>query len=163
MLKPVLDRYGIGFRVMHGFSGAATIYDVAQGRDDSRLLIVLYVGDYDPSGMWMSEHDLPDRLERYGGEHIVFQRIALKRDDLDGLPSFPAADKKRDPRYKWFVQNYGGQCWELDAMDPNDLRRRVQGAIRSEIDDEAWARCEVVNKAEQELLRHVLDRWAGAA
>ena len=70
VLEPVLDRFGVGFRVMHGFSGATTIYDVAQD-DDDRPLIVLYVGDYDPSGMWMSERDLPDRLERYGGEHVI--------------------------------------------------------------------------------------------
>jgi len=61
VLAPVLDRYGVGFRVMHGFSGATTIYDVPQD-DDGRELIVLYAGDYDPSGMYMSEHDLPDRL-----------------------------------------------------------------------------------------------------
>ncbi len=43
---------------MHGFSGATTIHDVAED-DDGRDLIVLYVGDYDPSGLYMSEHDLP--------------------------------------------------------------------------------------------------------
>ena len=61
-----------------------------------------------------------------------FQRIALARDDLDGLPSFPASDKKRDPRYKWFAKNFGNHCWELDAMDPNDLRARVEATIEAE-------------------------------
>src|SRR6185503_4196709 len=62
-LDPVLESYGVGFRVMHGFSGATTIHDVAQDYDGCPLL-VLYCGDYDPSGLWMSEHDLPDRLAR---------------------------------------------------------------------------------------------------
>ena len=43
---------------MHGFSSATTVHDVAQD-DDGRDLIVLYVGDYDPSGLYMSERDLP--------------------------------------------------------------------------------------------------------
>ena len=43
---------------MHGFSSATTVHDVAED-DDGRDLISLYVGDYDPSGMYMSEHDLP--------------------------------------------------------------------------------------------------------
>jgi hypothetical protein len=30
VLAPVLDKYAVGFRVLHGFSGATTIYDVAQ-------------------------------------------------------------------------------------------------------------------------------------
>ena len=61
--------YAVGFRVLHGFSGATTIYDVAQD-DDGRELIVLYVGDFDPSGMFMSEQDLPARLAKYGGDHV---------------------------------------------------------------------------------------------
>ena len=73
--RPVLDEYGVGFRVMHGFSGATTLYDVAQD-DDGRPLIALYVGDFDPSGMCMSERDLPDRLSKYGGDHVSVKRIA---------------------------------------------------------------------------------------
>ena len=161
VLAPVLDRYGVGFRVMHGFSGATTIYDVAQD-DDGRPLIVLYVGDYDPSGMYMSEHDLPDRLAEYGGDHVDVTRIALLREDMDDLPSFPASDKKKDPRYRWFVDNYGTRCWELDALDPNTLRDIVREAIEAEIEPEAWDRCATIERAERESLRSVLDSWGGA-
>jgi hypothetical protein len=52
VLAPVLDEYGVGFRVMHGFSSATVIHDIS-GWVDHRNLIALYVGDYDPSGMWM--------------------------------------------------------------------------------------------------------------
>jgi hypothetical protein len=161
VLAPVLDEYGIGFRVMHGFSGATTIYDVAQD-GDGRPLVVLYCGDWDPSGMWMSECDLPGRLRKYGGDHVVVKRIALTRPDLSGLPSFPAADKKKDPRYGWFVQNHGHRCWELDAMDPNDLRSSVESHITNLIEPEAWERCDHINKAEQESLRTVLNGWSAA-
>jgi hypothetical protein len=158
LLAPVLDEYGVGFRVLHGFSSATTVNDVARA-DDGRALIVLYVGDFDPSGMCMSEKDLPNRLEKYGGDHVEIERIALRRDDCTGLPSFPASDKKDDTRYKWFVSNYGHECWELDAMDPNDLRARVEGEIKYCIEPIAWSRCDVVNRAEQESLRTVLGGW----
>jgi hypothetical protein len=143
VLAPVLNKYGVGFRVMHGFSGATTLYDVAQD-DDGRQLIILYVGDYDPSGMWMSEHDLPDRLAKYGGEHVLLVRIALLKTDIGDLPSFPASDKRKDPRFNWFRRQFGKRCWELDAMDPNDLRARVEEAILAEIEPTAWKRCAVV-------------------
>jgi len=158
VLQPVLDKYGVGFRVMHGFASATAVYDVAQD-DDGRPLIVLYVGDYDPSGMYMSEHDLPDRLERYDGHHVELRRIALKREHTSGLLSFPATDKKNDKRYKWFVRNYGKRCWELDALDPNALRDIVQEEIEDEIESEAWERCTTVNEAQRESIRHVLDQW----
>jgi hypothetical protein len=109
----------------------------------------------------MSEHDLPDRLAEYGGDHVLVTRIALLREYLDDLPSFSASDKKKDPRYSWFVNNYGSRCWELDAMDPNDLRDLVGAAIQGTIEQQAWDRCAVVEKAERESLRTVLDSWRG--
>jgi hypothetical protein len=160
VLAPILDEYGIGFRVMHGFASATTVYDVSQD-DDGRDLIVLYVGDYDPSGMCMSEYDLPKRFTKYDGDYVDLKRIALKREHLNDLPSFPASDKKKDKRYKWFVRNFGNRCWELDAMDPRDLRALVEEAIRNEIEPNAWNRCAIIEQAERESLRTVLDAWKG--
>jgi hypothetical protein len=159
VLQPVLDEYAVGFRVMHGFGSATTVYDVAQ-EGDGRDLIALYIGDYDPSGMYMSEADLPARLSDYGGDHITINRIALTREHVGGLPSFPATDKRKDPRTRWFRANYGARCWELDAMDPNDLRDCVEEAIKELIEPVAWERCEVVNRAERESLQTILENWA---
>jgi hypothetical protein len=166
----VLYELGVGFLVLHGFSSATAIYDLANDYD-GRPLIFLYVGDYDPSGMYMSEEDIPKRLEQYGGDHIEVNRVALRIEHcvVHRLPWFPASDKedttdkKGDPRYKWFVKNYGKRCWELDALDPNDLRETVREAIEDEIEWTAWERCAVVEKAEQESLRTVLDSWKGAS
>ena len=44
-------------------------------------------------------------------------------------------------------------------MDPNDLRDCVEREIRNLIEPVAWERCEIVNKAEQELLRTILTNW----
>jgi hypothetical protein len=158
ILAPVLDQYAVGFNPVHGFSSATSVHDIAED-DDGRDLIVLYVGDFDPSGMFMSEVDLPKRFAKYDGDHIVLTRIALTVEQLEGLPSFRATTKRKDPRYKWFVANHGHHCWELDAMDPNDLRDCVEQAIISLIEPVAWQRCEVVNRAEQESLKTVLEGW----
>ena len=144
--------------VRSALSSATTINDVSQD-DDGRELVVLYVGDFDPSGMYMSEVDLPNRFSKYDGDHITLRRIALTRDHVADLPSFPAADKRKDPRYEWFRRHYGDCCWELDAMDPNDLRDCVEQAIVELIEPVAWKRCETVNRAEQESLKTVLGAW----
>ena len=64
-------------------------------RPPGRLLIALYCGDYDPSGLYMSEHDLANRIAKYGGDHVMLKRIALMRHDLDGLPSFRRQTKRK--------------------------------------------------------------------
>jgi hypothetical protein len=160
VLKPLLDRYAVGFNPVHGFNSATDVHNACKD-DDGREMVALYVGDVDPSGLCMSERDLPNRLSEYGGHHITIKRIALTPQQLSGLPSFPATDKRKDPRFRWFVANHGDRCWELDAMDPNDLRDIVESAIRALIEPVAWARCETINKAEQESLRTVLDSWKG--
>jgi hypothetical protein len=49
-----------------------------------------------------------------------------------------------------------------DAMDPDDLRDCIQKAIIELIEPVAWKRCEVVNRAGQESLRRILQKWKGA-
>ncbi len=62
-VAPVLDELGVTFRVMHGFASATTINTIAdESIADPRPFIALYIGDFDPSGMFMSEVDLPDRV-----------------------------------------------------------------------------------------------------
>jgi hypothetical protein len=162
VLAPVLNQFAVGFRVMHGFTSATSVYDVAQD-NDGRELIALYVGDFDPSGLFMSEEDLPKRLADYDGDHVTLKRIALTSTQASGLLSFPATDKRKDPRFKWFVSNHGDRCWELDAMDPNDLRDVVARAIVELIEPVAWTRCETVNRAEQQSLRTIIAKWGEAA
>jgi hypothetical protein len=93
---------------------------------------------------------------------VTLRRIALTRNQVSDLPSFPVTDKRKDPRFKWFLRNHGDRCWELDAMDPNDLRDCVERAIKELIEPVAWARCEIVNKAEQQSLRTIIANWGPA-
>jgi hypothetical protein len=158
VLAPVLREYAVGFRVMHGFNSATSVHDIAED-DDGRPLIAFYVGDYDPSGLFMSEADLPNRLIEYGGHHVELRRIGLTKEDGAALPSFPAADKVKDPRYAWFTKNHGTKCWEIDALDPNTLRDRVEAAIKGEIDEAAWDACKTADRREREGLRSVIGSW----
>jgi len=164
ILWPILNAYGVTFRVLHGYGSATAIHEIAQEslyyEEEGKPFVALYVGDFDPSGLHMSEVDLPERLARYEGE-IEVRRIALTRGDLGGLPSFDLESKKGDPRFRWYRNTFGhdGRCWELDAMDPNQLRDRVEAKILDFIELNAWHRCDATELAQQESLAKVLDNW----
>lgn len=163
ILAPVLHTYGVTFRVMHGYGSATAINQVAaESRQGSKPLTAFYVGDWDPSGLHMSEVDLPRRLDEYGG-NVRLQRLALTHQDVSGgdLPSFATDTKKRDPRYRWYRHRYGARCWELDALSPVLLRERVQDAIEERLDLEAWRRAETTERAERESLTNILSTWPG--
>jgi hypothetical protein len=180
-LRPVLWKYEIPFLVLHGWSGSTPIHDAAeQAIADDKPTIILYVGDYDPSGMGMSELDLPQRIARYAlgirkedmdieyarrilEEHdIEIRRIALTEHHTKLLgkeTSFPAETKKNDSRYAWFVKHYGRSCWELDAMKPTDLRDIVEETILDELDRESWDRHVDVEGQERAAIVGLLKSW----
>ncbi|WP_204353755.1 hypothetical protein [Salinisphaera orenii] len=159
-LSNTLHEYGVPFRALHGYSSATVLHDVAaEAQRRSKPLIVLYVGDWDPSGMGMSEIDIPNRLRQYGATNFKIERVALTEDELHDLPHFEAATKKNDARHKWFVENYGERCWELDAMPPSDLRVTVEIAIDDYLDHESWYRMKRVEAAEVEAIENLASGW----
>lgn len=161
-LRPILDKYGIDFLVMHGFGSATALHDLAEYSSESeKPLVLIYVGDWDPSGLCMSERDLPDRVDRYGGD-VEIVRAALNESDVGKntkLPFFPLGSKTKDPRAKWFKENYGTRCWELDALSPVTLRKRVENAIVSRLDISAWNHSMKVEAAERESISNILATW----
>ena len=159
---PVLSAYGVTFRVMHGFGSATTLNHVAEmSTYYAKPLTVLYVGDFDCSGMYMSEMDIPERLERYEGKANI-RRIALTADDVrsgTALPHFDANTKAGDSRYRWFVGRYGRKCWELDAMSPVVLRERVERTIVEMLDMDAWNHALAIERVEVASMRDYQQHW----
>jgi hypothetical protein len=164
-LGQMLKDFGIHFMPAHGFTSWTQSHDAAEAcRRDPRPFTILYVGDHDPSGRHMSDVDLPENRFLWEGIEVEIRRLALDPTDpaQRALPAFPAADKQTDTRYTWFREVHGDTCWEVDAMNPNNLRTLVQRAIEGYIDWDAWFRCEQVEQAEQRSLREILSQWPKA-
>jgi hypothetical protein len=175
-LAPVLDAYQVPWLPTHGHNSASLTHEAAmQEQADWRRWVVLYVGDWDPSGMDMSERDLPRRLTRYGSD-VEIIRLGIVADDLRTLPTFDSRDKEveaerkygrgtrkgKDTRRPWFEATYGRTCCELDALNPNVLRARVEQAIRARIEPAAWNQMRQIETVECDSLRDILTRWRRA-
>ncbi len=163
-LAPVLDEYGVTFRVLHGYGSATTLHDIAvESSESAKSLTVPYVGDRDPSGMHMSEIDLPERIDRYGGD-IEIVRVAIAEKDTEpdaGVPWFPADNKTRDPRHAWYAERYGTRCWELDALNPVLLRERIDVEIEERLNIDAWNHAIDIEAAEQKSMADFLRQYPG--
>lgn len=157
-LKPIIDRYGLDLLAVHGFSSATVAHDLAVRSRDPKPLVCLYVGDFDPSGKYMSDVDLPQRIDRYGG-NLQIERVALVESDLPTLVSHPTIEKKKDPRFQWYLDRFGDRFYEVDALDANDLRARVEQAVLSRIDVGVWDATGVTEEVELESLTDVLSTW----
>ena len=166
-LAPVLEEYGVTFRPWHGYVSATHAHALAgEIRNSPKQMILLYLGDWDPSGLDMSERDAPERLVEYGsGGGFAWRRIALTEELIRAhdLPGFDVDTKQKDGRYQWYRGRHGARAWELDALRPNVLRAVVETEIRRHITWEAWEQSRLVEQAETDSLQHILDRWTGTS
>lgn len=136
--------------------------------------IILHLGDHDPSGIDMTR-DIDDRLRVFqcyarttGEPYWEVQRIALNMDQIEEHQPPPNPAKLSDSRAATYVQEYGYESWELDALDPETLIALIQhhvGEIRDQqlwdaaVQEETTAREELVAMmAEYEDLREMMPR-----
>ena len=94
------------------------------------------------------------REKDYGTPYFEMMRLAIHKADIELFNLPPLRIKDSDTRAKKFRQNYGEDCVELDALPPNELRKRIEDAIRSCIELESWDRAV---KAEQVELDSIVE------
>lgn len=135
-----------GFRIQvyatRGYSSYTFVNDMAGDLADDKENVILYFGDFDPSGRDI-QRDLRERLIRYyGRDNFTVIRIALTEAQIGeyNLPPMPEdaetlAKLQRDPRSKSYGMDF---AVELDALEPPVLQDLIRKAIIAQIDSEKW-------------------------
>jgi hypothetical protein len=126
---------------------------ISRHGNGSKPTVILHFADHDPSGIDMSR-DLQDRLTKYCGRYEVeVRRIALVYDQVKHYSLIPNPVKQADRRSTGYVSQYGNQCWELYAIEPNELITLCRIAVGSLIEDtNAWLAIKEQDKSERESL-----------
>jgi hypothetical protein len=99
-----------------------------------QIPIIFHFGDHDPSGKDMSR-DITDRLELFTGKALRFERLALNMDQVEKYEPPPNPAKITDSRANAYIAEFGGESWELDALEPVVLAALVRDAIRGIADE----------------------------
>lgn len=120
--------------------------------------IVIHLGDHDPSGIDMTR-DIQERLTMFAERDVPVKRIALNMDQVEQYDPPPNPAKLTDSRGAGYVERYGNESWELDALEPTVLDALIREALEPYIDQEAWAVGEASNeRARAEMIR-TAERW----
>ena len=121
--------------------------------------VVFHLGDHDPSGIDMSR-DIRDRLSMFAGFDVDVRRIALTMAQINQYGPPPNPAKLTDSRGSGYVQRYGRQSWELDALDPPVLVDLIRSHVESLIDDPAaWDDAMAEDAATRSRMQDVASRW----
>lgn len=141
-----------------GYPSLTYMHDAAnrmiEAESQGKETIILYFGDYDPSG-----EDIPrsiqDTMLKMGAD-VRVERILLLEEHVRawGLP--PAPTKLTDSRSK--AWNGLGQV-ELDAVEPNKLKTIVSDAIDEHFDDDLHAELEEQQEEEGEQYKEELKKF----
>ena len=134
-----------------GYTSQSEMWSAAQRlrsyTKNKQTPVILHFGDHDPSGMDMTR-DVIDRLEMFTGNTLDVRRLALNMDQIEQYQPPPNPAKLSDSRAVAYIEQYGDESWELDALEPDALAGLVRGAIESVIDRDAWntARADETNQ-----------------
>lgn len=149
---------------------------------------ILHLGDHDPSGIDMTR-DITDRLNTFivrdwvneygdsedfktvgdvldsmrtrcdGREPFEVDRIALNFDQVEEYDPPPNPAKMTDSRATSYVDLYGYESWELDALDPATLDALIEDHLNEVIDHDALADVLTGEETMRQLLVQTSERW----
>ncbi|MGD2142284.1 MAG: hypothetical protein PVH79_02245 [Candidatus Bathyarchaeota archaeon] len=159
LVSHVANQYSVRTFPTRGYPSFTYVNRMARYMRSSlggKRTVVLYFGDFDPSGMDI-ERDLTERLEKYEAGNFVVRRVALNKEQILKFRLPPMPVKKSDARSDSFVESYGDAAVELDALDPNTLKLMVAQSIASHIDLDVWQKREAEIDRLQDWIKKKLD------
>lgn len=123
---------------------------------------IIHLGDHDPSGIDMSR-DIQDRLalfmRHHGCEPAKVHRIALNMDQIRLYNPPPNPAKITDSRSSSYIERFGEESWELDALEPAVITALIEGAVEELRDEDLWDRSKAVEDGHKEKLSAVAKNW----
>src|SRR5262249_24592222 len=96
-------------------------------------LVLLVLSDQDPEGDDIPESFARSMRDDFGIRQIEFIKVALTAQQVEELnlqPMMKASDKESSRRRK-FIERYGDDVFELEAVEPIVLQTKLRQAIES--------------------------------
>ena len=168
VIYPITEEYDVPLMVARGYASETFCFEAIAAREDNpREYHVWYLGDFDRSGCDAAK-SLKEKLERFAGEKgidVGFRVLAIEEGDISKFDAsgmtalvnlngvlrwLPAREHKRkSPADKAWPHPY---AIELDAIEPDDLRRMVRQVIENYLPADQLEILKVAEQSEREQI-----------
>ena len=144
VLNQIAMKYCIKTTMGRGFSSLDPRYKMAQRFKNSgrEKLVVLIISDFDPDGEQIAESFARSMRDDFGikGIHAIKVGLTLEQIRKYKLPVGGKATSKKSPNLKKFMNRFGNDVYEVEALDPGVLQQILTQTIDSVIDTAAFNR-----------------------
>lgn len=121
---------------------------IRQERREKRIII--HLGDHDPSGIDMTR-DIQERLELFGAD-VYVKRVALTMNQIQTYNPPPNPAKITDSRASKYIDQFGDESWELDALEPKVITDLIKKQVTMYRNDDIYrAVCDKESREKEEL------------
>lgn len=103
--------------------------------------------------------DVDDRISLFAEEPIEVNRIALNEDQIQMYQPPPNPAKLTDSRASAYIDRYGGESWELDALDPKTMSALIERIVLEYRHEDAWETMMERRDDARATLRAISDRF----
>ncbi len=167
VIEPVCTELDVPYLSCRGYPSDSMVWRAARKIrlhwQNGQHTKVLHLGDHDPSGLDMTE-DIKKRLALFTRNEDSFEvnRLALNIDQIEEYGPPPNPARFSDPRATWYIEQYGEQSWELDALEPTVLSNLVREEVCNVLrDQDAWDSKKDTEDGYREILTELADdpRW----
>ena len=141
-----------------GYVSMSAMWNAAQRLKEFKRPVVLHFGDHDPSGIDMTR-DIKERLILFGVKNLELKRVALNMNQIEELDPPPSPAKADDARYRDYQERFGDDCWELDAIEPQQMRDLIRSSVAEYRDEDRYAVQLERQRKEKGLLNAVSVNW----
>lgn len=133
----VTEEFCVPLTVGRGFCSLSPRYDLVMRfrHSGKRRLVLLFLTDFDPDGEAIASSFARSLRDDFDIHEVFAHKVLLNQADVVryDLPSDLDA-KKGSPNYKKFVEQWGTQAVELDAVPAELIQEHLREAIERAID-----------------------------
>jgi len=161
VIEGVCQQLDVPFFSCRGYTSQSEMWRAGQRlahwHDLGYTTHIIHLGDHDPSGIDMSR-DIFDRMEMFMGG-TEFERIALNMDQVRLYDPPPDPAKITDSRCKAYIERFGGESWELDALEPSVMNDLITNAVIALRDEGVYKEDQAHKNKVKDKLYTLADNW----
>ena len=140
-LEAITDEYYARLVCTRGYGMWSRYYKESRylkgALDEGKECTVLFITDADPSGLDMNRFGA-SLIRKFWGLDVRDVRCMLTEDQIQHFNLPPAPAKVTDPRAKWYINRFGDDVWEVDALGKERMQEMLRETIESYIDHDVW-------------------------